>query len=281
MAKAAAPIVRPATIRTPTIPPVMLAILENTAMKQEQTTVQRVDSVLSGRIQVRKESTMYRTVICAHQDNILVHQETIKLVFRVLMVGFKQIKDKTIVSNRSLMLLLDRVVHLNKRLPRVGSKMHAIQMVAIAQVPKHVNLGPKALRHEMRAPIVMLVKLRSKVPLLALRVQKESTQTRRVLCVQIAPLAFINRRKQNPVRDVLNALPDGNKKTKELRFALTPVASNLKIAATTNIGYPTNFPTKMKTPKPVVTIAPTVGRASVPLAKRASVRCSGGRDAPT
>ena len=142
MAKAAAPIVRPATIRTPTIPPAMLAILENTAMKQEQTTVQRVDSVLSGRIQVRKESTMYRTVICAHQDNILVHQETIKLVFRVLMVGFKQIKDKTIVSNRSLMLLLDRVVHLNKRLPRVGSKMHAIQMVAIAQVPKHVNLGP-------------------------------------------------------------------------------------------------------------------------------------------
>jgi len=58
------------------------------------------------------------------------------------MVGFKQIKDKTIVSNRILTLLLDRVVHLNKRLLRVGSKINAIQMVAIAQVPKHVNLGP-------------------------------------------------------------------------------------------------------------------------------------------
>ena len=129
----------------------------------------------------------------------------------------------------------------------------------------------------MHVPIVMLVKLRSKVPLLALRAQKESTQTRRVLCVQIAPLVFIKRRKQSPVKDVLNALPGGNKKTKEVRFALTPVASNLKIAATTNIGYPTNFPTKMQNPKGVVKIAQRVGRASVPLAKRAFVRCLGGR----
>ena len=128
----------------------------------------------------------------------------------------------------------------------------------------------------MHVPIVMLVKLRSKVPLLALRAQKESTQTRRVLCVQIAPLVFIKRRKQSPVKDVLNALPGGNKKTKEVRFALTPVASNLKIAATTNIGYPTNFPTKMQDPKQVVKIAQMVGRASDPLAKRVSVRCLGG-----
>jgi hypothetical protein len=149
-------------------------------------------------------------------------------------------------------------------------------MAAIAQVPNHVNRGPEALRQEMHVPIVMRAPPVLRGPHRAFRVQKESSQTRKVLCVQIAPLDFFNRRKESPVRVVLNALSDGNKKTKELRFATTLVASNLKIAATTNIGYPTNFPTKMQDPKQVVKIAQMVGRASDPLAKRVSVRCLGG-----
>ena len=84
-----------------------------------------------------------------------------------------------------------------------------------------------------------------------------------------------------PVHRALHVLQAGNNPKKVKVVVSILAASNLKIAATMNIGYPTNFPTKMKTPKPVVTIAPTVGRASVPLAKRASGPCSGGQDAPT
>ena len=71
----------------------------------------------------------------------------------------------------------------------------------------------------------------------------------------------------------------GCKRTKANRFATTPVASNPKIAATTNIGYRPNFPTKINNPKPVVSIALSVDRAKVPLAKRAFVRCLGGQSA--
>ena len=80
-----------------------------------------------------------------------------------------------------------------------------------------------------------------------------------------------------PVHRALHVLQDGNNPKKVKVVVSISVASNLKIAATTNIGYPTNFPTKMQNPKQVVKIAQRVGRASEPLAKRASVHCLGGR----
>ena len=72
---------------------------------------------------------------------------------------------------------------------------------------------------------------------------------------------------------------DGNNPKKVKVVVSILAASNLKIAATMNIGYPTNFPLKNKTPKRVVRIAPTVDRASVPLEKKASVPCLGGPNA--
>ena len=92
-----------------------------------------------------------------------------------------------------------------------------------------------------------------------------------------ALLVFFNRKTKMPVNLVKNARQDGINHQPTLPIVLILVASNPKIAATMNIGYPTNFPKKMKNPEPVVKIALTVGRASVPLAKRASVRCLGGQ----
>ena len=99
--------------------------------------------------------------------------------------------------------------------------------------------------------------------------------------VKFVQLGIINRKipNQNKVWSVQHVPRVGLKKTQVNRFATTPVASNLKIAATTNIGYPTNSPTKKQNPEPVATIAHRVGRAQVPLAKRAFVPCSGGQNA--
>ena len=99
--------------------------------------------------------------------------------------------------------------------------------------------------------------------------------------VPYAPTIGFNHKIYLKVKLATNVHVGGCKRTKVNRFATTPVASNPKIAATTNIGYRTNFPTKMNNPKPVVSIAQPVDHASVPLANRASVRCSGGRNAPT
>jgi hypothetical protein len=123
-------------------------------------------------------------------------------------------------------------------------------------------------------PVEVLKVVAEHVPKASLVKQKDKKNAMNAL------LVFFNRKTKMPVNPVKNARRDGTNHWTTLPIVSILVASNLKIAATMNIGCPTNFPTKKRNPEPVVKIAQTVGRALVPLAKKASVPCLGGPNAP-
>ena len=145
---------------------------------------------------------------------------------------------------------------------------------------KRVKPEQSATRHLMNpAKIALLEHPARPVPQHAKLATRESLTTKTAV---VARIVYKQRSKIKVPANRAKIVPrDGNNSKKVKVVVSILVASNPKIAATMNIGSPTNFPTKMKQPKPVVKIAQTVGRASVPLAKRASVPCLGGRNAPT